>query len=126
MCTYSKNTSQHSAAATGEVFQIMSDITCTDRFIIYSIKCRNCPQIEYIGQTSQRASDRFHCHKSDIINKKVHKPVPFHFCLPNHSSCDMIFLPFEKLNKPDKTLLDIRERFWIDRKQTLKYGLNKC
>ena len=37
----------------------------------------------------------------------------------------MIFIPFEKLRKKDKTLLDLREKFWIKEKKTALYGLNR-
>ena len=126
MCAHSTNTTTHSAASTGEKFDIKSYITCTDRYVIYSIRCKICPTIEYVGQTTQMASERFYNHRSDVINKKIFKPVPNHFCKSKHSASDMIFLPFEKLPQEDKTLLDVRERYWINMKKTLQFGLNSC
>jgi hypothetical protein len=63
---------------------------------------------------------------SDIKTKKVEKPVGAHFNLPGHTASDMVFLPFEKLRIQDKTMLDVRERFWIEKKKTFLYGLNRC
>ena len=30
---------------------------------------------------------------------------------------DLVFLPFEKLRVEDKTMLDVRERYWIPKKE---------
>ena len=95
-----------------------------DTFIIYSISCKRCPNIEYIGQTSQSAVRRFTNHRSDVTSK-LDKPVAEHFNLPSHDKSDMIFIPFEKLRKKDATLLNVRERFWINKKETLLHGLNR-
>ena len=126
MCQYSKNSTSHYSAVTGESFEIKSSIHCTDKFVIYSIQCKKCPKIQYVGQTSNTICTRFSNHRSDIITKKLYKPVGQHFNLPGHSFSDLIFSPFEKLYVQDKTLLDVRERYWIQQKQTLKSGLNKC
>lgn len=126
MCKYSINTNTHEAAATKEKFSMQSTIRCTDNYVIYSITCRRCPNVQYIGQTSQQAASRFSNHHSDITTKKVHKPVAAHFNLPGHGASDMIFLPFEKLRFKDKTLLEVRERHWIQKKKSLLLGLNKC
>ena len=73
-------------------------------------------------------------HFYDVLNKKIEKPVPAHFVNSrDHSIHDMIFTPFEKLYKKDKTLLDVRdktlldvrEKFWIIEKKTFSNGLNK-
>ena len=126
MCTFSTNCTSHECAYTKEKFEIQSMIKCTDTYIIYSITCKLCPKVQYIGQTYQTAAKRFSTHHSDIITKKVHKPVAAHFNLPGHGTSAMIFLPFEKLRFPDKTMLDVREDFWIQKKKTFLYGLNKC
>ena len=126
MCTFSTNCTSHECAYTKEKFEIQSMIKCTDTYIIYSITCKLCPKVQYIGQTYQTATKRFSLHHSDIITKKVHKPVAAHFNLPGHGTSAMIFLPFEKLRFPDKTMLDVREDFWIQKKKTFLYGLNKC
>ena len=61
-----------------------------------------------------------------MTTKKFAKPVSNHFNLPGHKLSDLVFLPFEKLNVKDKTMLDVRERYWISKKGTHKHGLNKC
>ena len=126
MCKYSANSTSHTAAATKEKFAIQSRISCTDKYIIYSVSCKKCPKIQYIGQSTQPAASRFCNHLSDITTQKLQKPVGAHFNLPGHTASDMVFLPFEKLRIQDKTMLDVRERFWIEKKKTFLYGLNRC
>ena len=126
MCHYSMNTLQHKSAYDGKLYNIQSMIKCTDTYLIYSIQCRKCPSIQYVGQTTQTASTRFSNHRSDVTTKKVDKPVSNHFNLPGHQLSDLVFLPFEKLRVKDKTMLEVRERYWISKKGTYKHGLNKC
>ena len=125
LCKYSKNSNIHVSSKTKIKYDIKSQIRCNDSYVIYSITCKKCPDVEYVGQTSQPIYKRFYSHSSDITNQKIDKPVPEHFNKPGHKLSDMCFLPFEKLRKQDKTLLTVRERFWIEEKQTLKFGLNK-
>lgn len=125
MCMFSQNTSKHTSAYTGEQYNIQSNITCTDHYIIYSIQCKKCPSVEYVGKTVQEASERFSTHRSDVNTKKIQKPVAEHFNLPGHSVSDMKFLPFEKIFPEDDTLLREREKFWIKQKKTFLFGLNK-
>ena len=124
LCVHSQNAKEHKSCHSGEKFPIKENIKCSDTYIIYSIQCKICPKIEYIGQTSNTAANRFYGHQSDILLDKTNKPVPKHFCDRNHKLSDMLFLPFEKLRRKDKTLLDLREKFWIDKKNTAKTGLN--
>ena len=125
MCLHSENMKFHTISYSGEKIEIKSKICCDDTFVIYSIQCKKCPRIQYVGQTIQPVYKRFLSHRSDILSKKKDKPVANHFCSRNHCSDDMIFTPFEKLYKKDKTLLDIREKFWIQKKKTVMFGLNK-
>ena len=91
-------------------------IYSAETLLIYSIQCRKSSSIEYVGQTTQTASTRFYNHRGDVITKKFAKPVSNHFNLPGHKLSDLVFLPFEKLRVKDKTMLDVRERYWISKK----------
>ena len=59
----------------------------------------------------------------DVLNN-LNKPVARHFNSRNHSASDMILTPFEKLYIKDRTLLNVRESYWIYEKQTVIHGLN--
>ena len=124
LCVHSQNAKEHKSCHSGEKYPIKEKIRCSDTYIIYSIQCKQCPKIEYIGQTTNSAKERFYGHHSDVLNKRINKPVPKHFCDGRHKVSDMLFIPFEKLRKKDQTLLDLREKFWINKKNTAKTGLN--
>ena len=102
---------------------VKSRIKCSDTYVIYSIQCKVCPK-QYVGQTTTSCAKRFYSHSWDYLNKKIYKPVAKHFNSRNHSKSDMIFTPFEKLYVKDKTMLDVREKYWIFTKDTVKNGLN--
>ena len=124
LCNHSQNITEHVASHSKKKYPIKSKIKCSDSYIIYSIQCKKC-DMQYVGQTTTPVCRRFNSHSWDIINKKNEKPVPKHFNSRNHSHSDMIFTPFEKLNKKDKTLLDVREKYWILEKNTVIFGLNR-
>ena len=124
LCRHSMNITEHIASFSGKKYPVKSHVTCSDSFVIYSIQCKICP-MQYVGQTTQQASKRFNSHFYDVVNKNLHKPVAKHFNSRGHSASDIIFTPFEKLYKKDKTLLDIREKYWILEKDTVRNGLNK-
>ena len=108
----------------GVVNKIKSSIKCSDSFLIYTIQCKKC-KVEYIGKTTQTISSRFYQHYMDTLNKVNSKPVPEHFNSRNHSVRDMQCIPFEKLRSKDETLLSIREKYWIVKKESVLKGLNK-
>ena len=108
-------------------------ITCTTQNVIYDLwcnKCRNSPAVslgsdQYTGKTENMASSRFNNHKSDVNLGKISKGVSEHFNSPGHSASDMRFLPFEKINSNDPTLLRSREEYWIEKKKNLEFGINR-
>lgn len=125
LCSKRENTSKHVSSFSKKVYPIKSKISCKDTYVIYSIECKKC-NLQYVGQTIQPVYKRFLNHFYDVLNKNIEKPVPAHFVNSrDHSIHDMIFTPFEKLYKKDKTLLDVREKFWIVEKKTFSNGLNK-
>lgn len=123
LCCYSQNITEHIASFSKKQYPIKSRIKCSDTYVIYSIQCKVCPK-QYVGQTTTSCAKRFYSHSWDILNKKIDKPVAKHFNSRNHSKSDMIFTPFEKLYVKDKTMLDVREKYWIFTKDTVKNGLN--
>ena len=123
LCNHSQNITEHIASHTKKKYPIKSKIKCSDSYVVYSIQCKVC-SMQYVGQTTTSAKKRFNSHSWDIINKKIDKPVPKHLNSRNHSVSDMIFMPFEKLYRQDKTLLDVRENFCILEKDTVRNGLN--
>ena len=124
LCKYNNNATTHTSLNTGKVHQVKKLIKCSDTFIIYTIQCKRCPTIEYVGKTTQPIAKRFYQHYSGIIKKETIDPVPEHFNTRGHSVSDIIMIPFEKCKKDD-TLLTIRENIWISEKDSVLKGLNR-
>ena len=66
--------------------QITDHFDCTNRSVIYCIRCTACNQL-YIGETGRRLGDRFREHLLDVKNNSqdVSKPVARHFNQPGPS-----------------------------------------
>ena len=124
LCSNNHNSKTHISMNNGQVNQIKSSIKCSDSFLIYTIQCKKC-KLEYIGKTTQTISSRFYQHYMDTLNKVNSKPVPEHFNSRNHSINDMQCIPFEKIRIKDETLLSIREKYWIIKKESVLKGLNR-
>lgn len=124
LCSVNENSKTHTSMNNGEVNKIKSSIKCSDTYLIYTIQCKKC-KLEYIGKTTQTISNRFYQHYMDTLNKANSKPVPEHFNSRNHSVRDMQCIPFEKIRSKDETLLSIREKYWIVKKESVLKGLNR-
>lgn len=122
LCNRSNSIVEHVASHSNKKYPVKSKIKCSDTYVIYSIQCKICPK-QYVGQTSNTAAKRFNSHFYDVIHK-LNKPVARHFNSRNHSASDMVLTPFEKLHVKDRTLLNVRERYWIIEKETATHGLN--
>ena len=122
LCNRSKSIFEHVASYSDKKYPVKSKIKCSDTYIIYSIQCKVCSK-QYVGQTSNTAAKRFNSHFYDVVHN-LNKPVARHFNSRNHCVSDMILTPFEKLYVKDKTMLNVRERYWILEKETAIHGLN--
>ena len=69
-------------------------------------------------------ASRASAHRSDVRTHK-NKAIAEHFNGPGHSMADMQFLPFEKINGEDETLLASRETHWIRIKKSYQVGINR-
>ena len=81
---------------------------------------------QYTGKTTDKASNRFSSHKSDVNTFKISKAIGEHFNLPGHKPSDMRYLPFEKVYpENDPMVLSSREDYWILKKKNLEFGINR-
>ena len=117
LCLHSENANQHKSSQKGKIYEIKSKIRCTDDFVIYSIQCKKCPNVQYVGHTSQTIRNRIYGHFQDIRANNQSKPVAKHLNSRDHTENDVVFTPFEKLRIKDKTMLNIRKKYWINEKQ---------
>ena len=121
-CMHSKNINEFKVTATGETIQINQKITCTDSNVIYCIQCKKC-NLQYVGKTTSQFKSRAIGHRSSVQMKKG--PVGEHFSSPGHKSADMLMFAFEKVIKNDPFTVSARERFYIDKMDVIRNGLNK-
>ena len=88
------------------------------------IECRKC-QVQYVGKSVQSLMNRGRQHIQALESLTNNKDTKFyrHFSTAGHTHADMSFLAIEKVHG-DEFVLATRERFWIDKMQTISKGLN--
>ena len=145
-CAYSQNITEFSVTATGEKIKINQKLTCTDKNVIYCIQCKKC-NMQYVGKTITSFKKRATAHRLSVNNAQKNKkehlqalktnqgekiekpknegPVGEHFAQKNHSISDMFFFAIEKVVKDDPFIVGARERFYIDKMDVLRKGINK-
>ena len=116
-----------SSTATGKIYKIKEQLSCTSSNIIYIAQCIKC-SLQYVGSTSTQFKVRFRNHKSAMKTNKNSCEVAVHFNSADHSLSDFKFVCIEALrdtNEVDKKLLT-REAYWMAQLSTLHpHGLNK-
>ena len=84
------------------------------------IHCQKC-RLQYIGSTVSNIKNRIDHHRASL--KSGTSPVYKHFQSKGHKELDFQFWGLERV-KGDIFILRVRERFWIDKFQTIEKGLN--
>ena len=104
---------------------VMNDhIDCKSSNIIYGIRCQQCCELIYVGETGVTLFERFQNHISSIKNRH-NQPIPNHFNSENHGVGDLRILGIEKVKQNNIFLRKSRETFWIKKLDTLTpAGLN--
>ena len=130
VCPHSVNSSSHTCSHTRESYPITSQVSCTTPGVIYSITCTKdngqCAHLggpQYIGCTSRMVKTRFSEHLGSVTQPSqasTSKPVGVHFRSEGHSHCDMKILPIEKVRSSDRFVLEARERYWINKYNSVK------
>ena len=124
-CRHSENRFKFTSSATGESFLISQDITCKDQRVLYIIECRQC-RLQYVGKTVQSLQDRGRQHIQAVMeslgltqSNKLYQ----HFTTNGHDHSDILIYAIEIIHGDD-FVLAARERFYIDKLQTVYKGLN--
>ena len=104
-------------------FSVRENFTCASSEVIYLIICKKC-NIQYVGQTQQKCSQRMNKHKFDIKHfPDIITTVSEHFNSPGHSIKDFSFMPIDKVTGNWKRLM--KETSWMHRLGTVcPFGLN--
>ena len=126
----SVNTNSHTCNHTGESYPISTPLSCTTPGVIYCITCTKdsgqCAQVggpQYIGCTGRKVKTRFSEHVGSVTQpgqSNTNKSVGVHFRSAGHSHSDMRVLPIEKVRSSDPFVLEARERYWIQKYQSVK------
>ena len=82
-CQYIIDTPTIVSTTTGKTRNIIGNIKCTTRNLIYIITCQKCMK-QYIGETKRELKRRLYEHIYTIRNNKA-TPVAEHFNQPNHN-----------------------------------------
>jgi len=82
------------------------------------VQCRKCG-LQYVGETENPLHIQMNGHQSDILAKKLEKPVASHFNQPDHSLEDLEVMAIEKIHRDDTTRRRHRESYWIFELATL-------
>ena len=104
-------------------FSVRENFTCASSDVIYLITCKKC-NIQYVGQTQQKCSQRMNKHKFDIKHfPDIITTVSEHFNSPGHSIKKFSFMPIDKVTGNWKRLM--KETSWMHRLGTVcPFGLN--
>ena len=122
-----KGIKTHKCMRDNKIYQITNPVTCLSTNVIYKITCKKARcDFVYIGQTNRRFADRFTDHKTYVSTKDLQQVCGAHFNKPGHSKSDMNPAILEQVYpKNDPFVLDLREKYWINKYQSLEYGANR-
>ena len=118
------STTSFTSARTQQHFTIRCHLTCQSSNIIYLIDCRQCKNIQYVGETGKTLQNRFYHHRSDIKTRKS-TLVAQHFNSKNHTLADLACTAIEQIRQPDPQIRKQKEKYWRHKLKTnYPEGLN--
>ena len=108
-------------------WRIDDKLNCNSYNIIYLITCKkeNCREKYYIGQSKRILKFRFSDHRGYVNNKKIEKTTGEHFNNQGHSLSDMTVTALEQVKKNDIFYRREREKYFINKFNTVHIGMNK-
>ena len=122
ICTYISDEHEHIFKGRQYTF---NRINCKTSNLVYAIKCRQCEEVMYVGETGTTIYERFQNHIS-CIKRVITNPITDHFTGRDHSVGDLEIICLELIRSNDIHLRKIRESFWITKLQTKHpKGLNQ-
>jgi hypothetical protein len=129
-----QQTTTFSSVRTGQRFQIRDHVDCKSTNVIYLIDCAKCHDVQYVGETGQTVSRRFHGHRSSIKQQgnsstndssKRETLVARHFQGQGHTLQHLRVTVIEQVQEDNTNTRRKRERFWRHKLKTnYPEGLN--
>ena len=124
ICPFIKQGKRVRAVATTYTAEILQEVNCKSKNVIYCIDCKKCKN-QYIGETDRSLQDRFSEHRGYVTRKILTKSTGEHFNTPGHKMADMQVTILEQIYNTDPQFRKAREKMWIERFNTKYKGLNK-
>ena len=132
-------TKTFTSTRTGHTYHIREQVNCKSKNVIYLVDCAKCREVQYVGETGQTVSKRFHGHRSDIKRQPKTAPglkdtikreslVARHFQSTGHSVDHLRVTVIEQITVTGQRADQVRvqrERFWRHKLKTMyPSGLN--
>ena len=131
-CGHIVSTKKFRSDATGEELEILHNLNCKSRNVIYLAHCSLCRNTQYVGKSEPPAHLRFNTHRSDVKDPKG-GAFDHHFRLPGHdfnrharfTLIEQIKNHHQNSQAENRRQLEAREDYWMLRLRTLKpSGMN--
>ena len=129
-CSHSENKTAFIVSATKERVPITQRLDCKTEGLLYVAFCSRCwNRPQYIGKTKRTLMERGREHLLNIEKilagtySKQPSKLYTHFTTNGHTAKDFVIFGFEEIYGDDFTALS-RERYWINRADTVRFGLN--
>ena len=108
-----------------DIWQLNQKFSCHSFNIIYMIECKKdrCRQ-RYIGHTKRKLKKRLAEHRYYAMNGKRERVTGVHFSSLGHSVSDLSITVLEMIESNRMDALTKRERFFIQKFDTVSKGLN--
>ena len=124
-CKHIVSTTTFKHRVTNREFDILHNVNCKSKYVVYLVECVKCNGKQYVGKTWTTVSQRIYGHRSDA-KKTDSILIDRHFLEPGHNFDQHFRLTIiERIEKADmdidskKHLLLQREDFWIKKLETL-------
>lgn len=122
MCTYI-NSGKHFQDRNGKTFNTIGHHTCQSTYVIYLIGCKQCPRMQYVGQTSNALKTRIYQHTRDI-KAKAGTSVSAHFNSARHSLRDVTAKVISPASRTTAERLHSERAWMITLGSMSPWGLN--
>ena len=108
-------------------WRIDSRVNCNSYNIIYLLVCKkeHCKEKYYVGQSKRIMKFCLADHRGYIVNHDIKKATGSHFNAPGHSLSDLSMTVIEQVKKNDIFYRKERERYFINKFNTLQAGMNR-
>ena len=107
-----------------ETWIINRKVNCDTCNCVYLIHCEKCGK-NYIGESGRLLKNRLSDHKGYITNHVLNVSTGDHFNLPGHSLANVQITILEQVKKNDTMYRKEREKYFINKFNTIEEGLNR-